>query len=227
MNPISPPLRVAIPMPPCSQIIVLVFLMIAPRVFANEDPHQPEAHGEAPKDGHGKKAEDAPPPKAIEGPDAQNALATSRSDRYVHRWIPIPAFSAININDRSDRTITAQSGRVLVIFFLASWCEPCQQITPQFMTLQQKLSKLPIDFVYVFAHDTLDDAREFATEYKLDRQSDNVLLAEFDVLKKYNNPDLPTIYVGDRRGWILTRFIKPDAKRMAEFKELVELLTAF
>jgi thiol-disulfide isomerase/thioredoxin len=89
-----------------------------------------------------------------------------------------------------------------VLIFVASWCEPCQQLVPLLKPVVARYRQLDADFMFVFAHDTRDDALGFSKEYGIQPS----ILATDEALKAYKNPDLPTIYVGDRRGFMATRY---------------------
>jgi len=164
-----------------------------------------------------------PPAPVIEGPDAANALGTSAPTRYVHQWLPMPQVVATNLNTLETLILRPRPGRMMVVFFLASWCEPCQNLAAALQSLTRSLAQLPIDTYFVFAHDTVDDAKGFITEHSIQEG----YLAELDTLKNYNNPELPTVYIADRQGWLLTRFLKATPQNVAEVKRILQLLTAF
>lgn len=176
-----------------------------------------------------KKEEKKPPPEekpkapVIEGPDAKNALGISAPTRYVHQWIPMPKLFVTDIKTLEPVVKTPSNGNMMVVFFLASWCEPCQNLSSKMVSLTQSLSRLPIDFYFVFAHDTIDDAKGFMAEHHMSQG----YLAELDTLKNYNNPELPTIYISDRDGWLLTRYLKFTEQNLDEVKGILRLLTTF
>jgi thiol-disulfide isomerase/thioredoxin len=107
--------------------------------------------------------------------------------------------------------------------FLASYCEPCQEMMESYLRLEKRYRRLNTDFVYVFAHDTKDDAEGYMKEFGLRHG----ILANFDALKAFHNPKLPTIYVGDRHGWLMTRFEESSAADLAKLDTYLRDLTAF
>jgi len=159
----------------------------------------------------------------VEGPDAKNALANTAPVRYVHQWLPMPKIIATPVDTLEATTLTPKAGRMMVVFFIASWCEPCQDLTAKLVSMSSGLSNLPIDFYYIFTHDAVDDAKGFMTEYKISHG----YIAELDTLKNFNNPELPSIYIADRDGWMLTRFLKANQQDADETKRIIRLLTAF
>lgn len=154
-----------------------------------------------------------------ESPSASPAV----SGGYVHHWIKMPSFSAANVLDLDAVDVGPRRGRMMIVFFLASWCEPCQEIVADVRRLEQRYQGLAADFVYVFAHDTRDDAAGFMREHHMTRG----VLANHDVLTEYHNPELPTVYVGDRDGWLLTRYIKVKATDLAALDKWLLKWTAY
>lgn len=153
-----------------------------------------------------------------------DAKSLEPSTHYVHSWKSMPGFTATGLGDnQGPMSIEPRPGRALVVMFLASWCEPCQQLMASYQTIEKRYRRLNADFVYVFAHDTQDDAQGFMKEFGLSRG----ILANHDVLKAYHNPELPTIYVGDRHGWLMTRFVKAGASEVQSLDGLLRNLTAY
>lgn len=205
--------------------LTIGLLLPALKALGNAAPAKPPEHGGG-KDAAKAAPKEAPPLEAeprIEGPDAKNALGTSAPTRYVHQWIPMPKLAATDLKSQDSVSIGSRKGRSMVVFFIASWCEPCQNISGLLLNLTGRYSRLPVDFYFVFSHDTLDDARGFMTEHKIPQG----YLAEFATLKSFNNPELPSIYVGDRQGWLLTRKLKAEPKDIKELQETLDYLTAF
>lgn len=161
--------------------------------------------------------------KKEEADAAAAAAKTEASEHYVHHWVALPTFSAARLPDNEMTSVSPKPGRMLIVIFLASWCEPCQHLLPEFRRLEKRFARLSTDFVYLFAHDTLQDATGFMREFGLN----SAYLAGREVLKTYHNPELPTIYVGDRRGWLTARFTKTNPKSLNELERLLQKLTAF
>ena len=161
-------------------------------------------------------------PKGEEHPAPPKAVTAT--DRYVNSWVPMPSLSATKLGGEHEPvTIESSKGRLLVIVFLASWCEPCQQLMPEIQRLERHYQKLNTDFVYIFSHDTRDDAQGFMKEFNLS----NAYLANQELLKTYHEPELPSIYVGDRHGWMLQRYIKTAATDLAKLNGLLLHLAAY
>ncbi len=187
-------------------LALLVWFAAAPLAAAEKPAAKPDT-----KDG--KEAPAAAP----------EAESLEPSDHYVHRWIPMPPFAATEVMTQEAMQIAVKPGRAQVILFLASWCEPCQALMGDYIRLQKKYSRLNTDFIYVFAHDTKDDAEGFMKEYGMKQG----FLANQELLKAFHNPELPTIYVADRHGWLATRMVKATNKEVQDLAEFLKPITAY
>ncbi len=142
------------------------------------------------------------------------------SKGYVHSWVALPALTGTNPVTGQSMTFQPRKGRMTVVVFIASWCVPCQLLAPDLKNLESRYAALDADFVYVFSHDTQEDARGFAKEYKL---GDYVILGNDQILKDYHTPPLPTFYFADRHGWLTARELKMEKEKLATLDELLSL----
>lgn len=126
------------------------------------------------------------------------------TNKYVHHWIELPPLAGKAIDSGEAVLVKPEKGRPTVFIFLASWCLPCQKLTRSFESLRAKYEKRNTRFVYVFTHDTRPDAIAFTKHHKLGGEK---VLASRESLKAYHEPELPTIYVGDRAGWLVERYV--------------------
>jgi thiol-disulfide isomerase/thioredoxin len=147
--------------------------------------------------GHENKSDKAEPEKP--------RLVGPKREYNPGKVLPFPSFSAPTLGDNSKLNFKPQSGHAAMIFFVSSWCEPCQVLVPDFKQLARKYSNKDVDILFVFAHDTKDDAKGFIKEFQIPQQS---VLANLQILTAFKNPDLPSVYIGDRWGYLAERFIK-------------------
>lgn len=141
------------------------------------------------------------------------------SDNYVHEWLKTPSIEGESIYEDQIHTLAPRVGRSSLFIFISSWCIPCQNLMPEFMALYRKHSAMFTDVIFIFANDTAQDAQGFAKEYALKAPA---ILANDQILDIFNRPSSPTIYIGDRYGW-LTKRMKSSTRE--DIKKADELLT--
>ena len=70
--------------------------------------------------------------------------------------------------------------------------------------LARKYSGNNTDVYFVFAHDTKGDAAGFIKEHQLANTS---VMADIEMLTAFKNPELPSVYVSDKWGYLADRFL--------------------
>lgn len=183
----------------------------------------PKDHAEKSEKPAKKEREPISPEAEEEAARIISAESFILSPNYVYRWVNFPSLEGENINQKTEK-INPELGYVSVAFFLATWCIPCQEILEDFKKIEAKYKDKPVHFYYVFSHDVKPDILGFQKEFTL---ADNILIANHDILKKFHNPQLPTIYVGDRHKFLLTRYVKPTSKELTELDTLLKYLTVY
>ena len=114
-------------------------------------------------------------------------------------------------------------GKVIILDFWATWCVPCKEEIPWFIELQKKYGDRGLQIVGVSVDDTMNQAKKYATEMKMNYP---VLLAEGkeDILKAYDPiPAIPVSIIIDRDGRIATRH-EGIAKKDVFEREILPLL---
>lgn len=156
----------------------------------------------------------------IENPNDSGRF--SISDNYVHEWLPFPQIEGESIF--ADRVIShrPRKGRSTVLVFLSSWCIPCQNLMPEFMDLYKRHSDVYSDIMFIFTSDTTRDAQGFAKEYNLDAPA---IMANNEILAKFNQPESPTIFIGDRWGWMTKRIKNVNRQSIKEADQFLSLLS--
>jgi peroxiredoxin len=116
-------------------------------------------------------------------------------------------------------------GKVMLLNFWATWCMPCRDEMPGMETLWQKYKKK--DFVVVAV--SIDDGskKRIETFTRLLDLSFPVLLdPESEVNDLYKVSNMPTSFLIDRDGKIISRIVGSDDWLSAEAVQLVEKLIA-
>ncbi|MFW7378837.1 MAG: TlpA family protein disulfide reductase [Oligoflexus sp.] len=117
-----------------------------------------------------------------------------------------------------------EKGFAQVVIFIASWCLPCQQLMPEFKKLEKDFSSKFTRVVYVFAHDTQADAEGFKQHHKI---GDNAMMGTPQILKDFHQPELPSVYIGDRHKWLVMRKLNTKWEDLKEVERFLQLHTAY
>ncbi len=141
----------------------------------------------------------------------------------TQKWHRFPTFAGVDLDTKTQTTFAPIPGFVSVVIFTASYCEPCQDLAIELQKIEKHYASLYTRFLYVYSHDTFDDARGSKKELKLA----NAMLANFEILHTFHNPELPTIYVSDRHGWLMTRFVNIKVSDVGKIEEMLRLLTSY
>ena len=95
-------------------------------------------------------------------------------------------------------------GKVLVVNFWATWCQPCLLEIPEFVRMQEKFGPQGLQFVGI-AIDTPVKVREFATKYRMNYPILVGELEAIDLARIAGNElgGLPFTVIMDRKGELL------------------------
>jgi len=107
--------------------------------------------------------------------------------------------------DGQRLNLSSFHGRVVLLNFWATWCEPCRAEIPELNLLQHELEASGLTVVGVSWDDSADGVREFQKEI---RQDLTVLLGGENIQDKFGGiRSLPTTYIIDREGRVRQRII--------------------
>jgi cytochrome c biogenesis protein CcmG, thiol:disulfide interchange protein DsbE len=112
-----------------------------------------------------------------------------------------PDFTADRLSGDGKGSLSDYKGKVVVLNFWASWCEPCRDESPLLDRWQEKLSSKGRGTVLgVDVLDVSDDARKFVREFGLNypmlRDGEGKVLGSYGVIA------YPETFVIDRQGRI-------------------------
>ena len=133
-------------------------------------------------------------------------LASNEPNRGVEQALvaggrePAPEVDLPNLSGGGNGSLADYRGKVVVLNFWASWCEPCRAESPLLQRWHKRLEKRNATVLGVDVQDISDDALSFAAEYGLTypmlRDGPGDIRDEFGIL------GLPETFVVDRRGRI-------------------------
>jgi cytochrome c biogenesis protein CcmG, thiol:disulfide interchange protein DsbE len=136
----------------------------------------------------------------IYGVSAQSAsrtldeqLAHGRRPSAPDAIRPLPALSG-----HGETSLASLKGKVVVLNFWASWCEPCQVEAPLLEHAQSELERDGGTVLGVTYLDASPDSQSFVRRYRLTYP--NLLDADGTFAHSYGTDQLPESFVIDRNG---------------------------
>jgi cytochrome c biogenesis protein CcmG, thiol:disulfide interchange protein DsbE len=133
-------------------------------------------------------------------------LASNEPDRKVENALaaggrePASDINLPRLSESGTASLSDYRGRVVVLNFWASWCDPCRAESPLLQRWHRRLAKEGATVLGIDVQDVAGDARDFVDEYGLTypmlRDGPGDTRDEFGIL------GLPETFVIDRRGRI-------------------------
>ena len=131
-----------------------------------------------------------------------------------------PAFS---LKDTAGHPLQLSDyrGKVVVLDFWATWCEPCKQEIPHLIDLQNRYGAQGLQVVGISMDDSEDPVRAFQQQYKMNYP---IAVGNEHLADQYGGVlGLPITFVIDKQGQIVARHIGATASTVFE-EEIKRLL---
>lgn len=135
---------------------------------------------------------------------------------------PAPDFT---LNQLSGQPLTLSDfrGKVVLLDFWATWCEPCRVETPFLVDLQNKYRDQGLQIIGISMDDTPDPVPAFVREFKINYP---VVMGNAKIGEEYGGVlGLPIAFLIDREGRIQKKHIGATEESIFE-KEITTLLNA-
>ena len=133
---------------------------------------------------------------------ANDQAAALAADVQAGKAPLAPRFTLPRLDGRGSLDLSAFRGKVVVLNFWASWCEPCKAEAPVLERVQQRLQKSRAGTVFgVTYKDAPDASRAFIREEK--STWPNVRDDRLKLAPKFGTSQLPETFVIDRTGKVV------------------------
>jgi cytochrome c biogenesis protein CcmG/thiol:disulfide interchange protein DsbE len=131
-------------------------------------------------------------------------IALRHSSRRFSTSGLAPDFSLTDLSGRALR-LSDHRGKVIVLDFWATWCEPCKEEIPHFVEMQNRYAAQGLQVIGISMDDEDKPVRDFQQKYKMNYP---VARGTPELAGQYGGIlGLPITFVIDRTGHIAARHI--------------------
>lgn len=120
----------------------------------------------------------------------------------------------------NEYTLSGQKGKVVIIDFWATWCRPCLQSIPIFISLYDKYKDQGL-LVLGVGLDKEESLRRFAKQYNI---SYPILVGNQEVARKYGVQAIPTTCIIDKNGNLADKHVGLIPGMQEALEEKIESL---
>jgi thiol-disulfide isomerase/thioredoxin len=136
----------------------------------------------------------------------------------------LPHLSAADAEGTGSLNLADLRGRVVLVNFWATWCEPCEREMPAMERLYQALPRDQFELVAVAIDDSESDVVAFQDEYRLSFPI--VLDSDQRVYGAYQTMGVPESLLIDRQGRIIERYVGPREWDAPEYQARIREIVA-
>ena len=129
---------------------------------------------------------------------------------------PAPALTARRL-DGGDFDLAVERGKLVLVDFWASWCEPCRRELPVLEQLHQQHAAAGLVVVGVSVDEQRSDAENFLKE-QIQVSFPIVFDADRSLGKTWSPPKMPTVYLIERDGTIARIFAGEKPGQLDDLK---------
>jgi peroxiredoxin len=156
-------------------------------------------------------AEPAGSEQTILSPAAADTFSPEVIAAFTAAGLPVartarPAYDfTLPLLDGTEQTLSGLQGQVVFLNFWATWCGPCRMEMPSMEELYQTMKDRGFTILAVNGRETPDQVSAFMRENKLTFPT--VLDRSGTINYRYGVQAIPTTYILDRRGMIVSRMV--------------------
>lgn len=129
-------------------------------------------------------------------------LASPSGASHALIGAPAPEFELKEVAGGGEQSLAAHSGKVVIVDFWATWCEPCKQSFPAYQKLVEQMNG---ELVVVGVSQDDDDQGIAAFRSETGAKFPVVWDEGKGVAKSYDPPSMPTAFIVDKSG--IVRFV--------------------
>jgi peroxiredoxin len=116
---------------------------------------------------------------------------------------PAPDFSGDSVNGKGKVSLAQWKGKVVLVDFWATWCEPCKKSFPKLEELRVKYAASGFELVAVSEDDEANGVKEFGANYGA--KFPLVWDKDKTIANKWHPPNMPSSFILDKKG--VVRFV--------------------
>ena len=131
-------------------------------------------------------------------------VVRSMQDRVIEAGNSAPGFT-ITTDQGKPLSLADYSGKVVVLHFWASWCEPCVEEVPALNEFTRKVAPAGVVVLGVSADGKKSNYERFIRNHHVEFQT--VLDAKADVSASYGTYKFPETYIIDRNGKVYEKIV--------------------
>ena len=161
--------------------------------------------------GSGNSASDSPPSLESTG-SKTTAQEVAQASAVAVEGKLAPDFTLSRI-DGGEVTLSELRGKVVILDFWATWCPPCVKGIPEFVELYNKYNSKGVDIVGISLDRGTSVVKRFLAKHKVPYP---VVMAERQVVDFYQPAYIPTTYIIDPQGLVVTKVVGYHPKSFFE-----------
>jgi len=132
------------------------------------------------------------------GKEAATGGVSESGGKHALVGAPAPAFALDSVNGKGKVDLAKLKGKIVLVDFWATWCEPCKKSFPKLQELNVKYKASGLVIVGISQDDENQGLPEFGKTYG----ADFPLAWDKDkgVAQKYKPPSMPSSFLVDKQG---------------------------